>query len=103
MWKPTISRFETTEISHDEWENKLHEEKETGGGADQGKDNTSALSDEVKLLCGETVCRFQVKRYYYRPEHHTNKDKLRRCTASHIFLHKYSTLYPGEDPYSLQL
>ena len=102
VWKPTPLHFETTEISHNEWENKLHKEKTTGGGADRGNDNTSALSDKVKLLCGETVCRFQVKRYYYRPEHHTNKDKLRRCTASEQwckandhFLHKFSAVDPN--------
>ena len=95
MWKPVDVKIKATKTSQHEWENELYEEKLTEGGANRGNSNTSALSDEVKLLCGETVCRFQVKRYYYLPEHHTNKDSEQWCKANDRFLRKFSAVDPN--------
>ena len=96
MWKPVDVKFTTTEGSHNEWENELHVEKETrpeGEGGDHR--NIPTLSDVVKLMCGETVCHFQVKKYYYLPEYQTNKDSQHSCRASGMYLPQYSGVDPN--------
>ena len=98
VWKSVDVKFTTNKGMHSEWENELYDKKEarTGGGHQHKK---PALSDEVKLMCGETVCCFQVKKYYYLPEHHTNKDSQHSCHANGMYLRKYSGVDPNWLPW----
>ena len=93
--------FTTSKGSHNEWENELYEDNEArpmGAGPEgEGGERSSspAASDVVKLLCGETVCHFQVKKYYYLPEDSTNKDSKQSCHTNGLYLRKFSGVDPN--------
>ena len=91
LWNHIDVKFTTSKISHDEWENELHVAEKTRPKGEGG-------GHEVKLLCGETVCKFKVKGYRYLPGHYTKKDSEQWYTANGLFLRKYS----GVDPNWLQ-
>ena len=92
VWKHVEVDFET--------EDAIVLKPEGEGGE---RSSNPIASDLVKLLCGETVCHFQVKKYYYLPEYLTNQDSQQSCHANGLYLRKFSGVDPNWFPWWLYL